>query len=212
MKATLFLCAVVATVYMATALPVHIEVKDFQRFIEFPDGEGMPHQVDLKGEPDMELLNEITRNPARNLYLLYTRNNPTTAQPLVIDDPDSITSSNFNPQVPTIVISHGWLSNQNTGINPTIRDVDFFFTQLAKKLTGRLIRTWAKVKQTLADYVTAILGVPAVGRCLGQFIRFLNSVTGVSYDSIHLVGFSLGAHLVGNAGRELGGQVARVTG
>lgn len=55
-------------------------------------------------------------------------------------------------------------------------------------------------------------GVPDVGRGLGQFLAFLNRVTGAPFTSMHLVGFSLGAHLVGNAGRELGGRAARITG
>lgn len=63
-----------------------------------------------------------------------------------------------------------------------------------------------------SDYVRAVAGVPAVGRGLGQFLNFLNSVTGVSFENMHLVGFSLGAHIVGNAGRELNGAVARITG
>lgn len=62
------------------------------------------------------------------------------------------------------------------------------------------------------DYATAATGVPAVGRGLGQFMNFLHSVTGAPYNTMHLVGFSLGAHLVGNAGREMGGRAARVTG
>lgn len=64
----------------------------------------------------------------------------------------------------------------------------------------------------LADYVTATHGVPAVGRGLGQFMEFLCGVTGLSLNNVHLVGFGLGAHVVGNAGRELGGRAARVTG
>lgn len=64
----------------------------------------------------------------------------------------------------------------------------------------------------MSDYVTAVRGVPAVGRGLGEFLAFVNRVTGAPLTNMHLVGFSLGAHLVGNAGRELGGRVARVTG
>lgn len=62
------------------------------------------------------------------------------------------------------------------------------------------------------NYATAVSGVPAVGRGVGQFLNFLHSVTGARFDQMHLTGLSLGAHVVGNAGRELGGKVARVTG
>lgn len=69
---------------------------------------------------------------------------------------------------------------------------------------------WSRVAQN--DYVTAVRGVPVVGRALGDFIAFLHTNFGLSYQNIHLVGFSLGAHLVGVAGRRVGGRVARVTG
>jgi predicted esterase len=60
--------------------------------------------------------------------------------------------------------------------------------------------------------VTAVRGVPDVGRGLGQFIRFLCETTGARLENFHIAGFSLGAHLAGNAGRELEGKVARITG
>lgn len=69
---------------------------------------------------------------------------------------------------------------------------------------------WSRL--ALSDYATAALGVPAAGRGVGQFLNFLHSVTGAPFNTMHLVGFSLGAHMVGNAGRELGGRVARVSG
>lgn len=64
----------------------------------------------------------------------------------------------------------------------------------------------------MSSYALAISGLPNVGRGLGQFLAFLSSVTGASLQSMHLVGFSLGAHVVGNAGKELNGRVGRVTG
>lgn len=81
---------------------------------------------------------------------------------------------------------------------------------MGKSDTNVIVMDWRRL--AISDYVTAVSGVPAVGRGLGQFLAFLNRVTGAPYSSMHLVGFSLGAHVVGNAGRELGGRAARVTG
>lgn len=64
----------------------------------------------------------------------------------------------------------------------------------------------------MSSYMTAALGVPAVGEGMGQFINWLHQAFGLSYDQVHLIGFSLGAHLVGNAGRATGGRVARIDG
>ncbi|CAH0687767.1 unnamed protein product [Spodoptera exigua] len=207
MRVTL-LCLFVAAAYTASAVPLNSdfsEDREYPRFIEFPDGDGVMHTVDLEAEPDYELLDEISRNPANNVYLLYTRRNPTSSQTLVMNDIASIYNSFFNPHVPTVVIAHGWLSNQESDLNPTIRDA-----LLHKEDVNVIILDWKKLASSLS-YNTAVKGVPAVGRGLGQFLNFVHYVTGAPLNSMHLVGFSLGAHLVGNAGRELGGRVARVT-
>lgn len=73
-----------------------------------------------------------------------------------------------------------------------------------------IVLDWRRL--AISNYVTAARGVPALGRGLGQFLAFLNRATGASFDNMHLVGFSLGAHLVGNAGKELEGKIARITG
>ncbi|KAJ0175089.1 hypothetical protein K1T71_009230 [Dendrolimus kikuchii] len=195
----------ISMVYTAFAGPVPRDEQVYPRFIEFPDDNGIMHTVDLEAEPDIELLQEIQRNPANNVYLLYTRRNPQSAQTLVINNAASITSSNFNARVPTIVIAHGWLSNQKSELNDVIRDA-----ALGKYDLNIIVLDWRRL--AISDYVTAVRGVPDVGRGLGQFLRFVNQVTGAPFNSMHLAGFSLGSHLVGNAGRELGGRLARVTG
>lgn len=62
------------------------------------------------------------------------------------------------------------------------------------------------------SYNAAVAGVPSVGNSLGDFLIWLRQLTGVSWNNVHLVGFSLGAHIVGNAGRRAGGLPGRVTG
>ncbi|XP_045501174.1 pancreatic lipase-related protein 2-like isoform X1 [Colias croceus] len=191
-------------VYTVFAVPFENE-KQYGRFIEIPGGDGQMHLVDLEAEPDVEFLNEIARNPANNQYFLYTRRNPRVSQTLTINNANSIRNSNFNANRPTIVIVHGWLSNRNTNPNPTVRNA-----YLDKSDVNVIVMDWRRL--AMRDYVTAANGVPAVGRGLGQFLQFLNQVTGAPFTSMHLIGFSLGAHLVGNAGRQLGGRAARVTG
>ncbi|XP_073959957.1 pancreatic triacylglycerol lipase-like [Choristoneura fumiferana] len=202
---TVFAILVVAAFTAAGPLFEDNKKYEYPRYIQFPDGDGVAHTVDLQADPDQNVIEDVQRNPDRNLYLLFTRRNPTSSQTLEINNADSIRNSNFNPSHPTVIVVHGWLGNQNTNINPTIRDA-----YLNKGETNVIVLDWRRL--ALSDYVTAVLGVPAVGRGLGQFLRFVNQVTGAPFSSMHLVGFSLGAHLVGNAGRELGGAVARVTG
>lgn len=73
-----------------------------------------------------------------------------------------------------------------------------------------IVLDWRRL--SLSNYYTAARGVPDVGRGLGQFIDFLIRTGGGNLNNVHLIGFSLGGHLVGNAGRFLRGRVARVTG
>ncbi|KPJ13526.1 hypothetical protein RR48_02151 [Papilio machaon] len=69
----LILLLALTFVAIAAAVPISKEEKAYPRFIEFPDGDGVMHTVDLEAEPDWGLLEEINRNPANNRYLLYTR-------------------------------------------------------------------------------------------------------------------------------------------
>ncbi|GBP27134.1 Pancreatic triacylglycerol lipase [Eumeta japonica] len=194
-------------VLAVSAIPLYeedLESRTYPRYIQMPDGEGNLHTVDLEAPVDEAALEEVLRNPERNQYFLYTRRNPTNAQTLIINDQGSIRASNFNFNNPVVFVAHGWLSKSETSLNPAIRDAYF-----RRSDTNVIIVDWRRL--AMMDYVTAMRGVPAVGRGLGQFINFLHSM-GLPYNNVHLVGFSLGSHLVGNAGRETGGRVARVTG
>ena len=56
--------------------------------------------------------------------------------------------------------------------------------------------------------------MPRVGRYLARFIKFLNE-NGVDIQRLHMVGFSLGAEVVGFAGKtlkELNLRLPRITG
>ncbi|KAG6441562.1 hypothetical protein O3G_MSEX001873 [Manduca sexta] len=205
MQSTLIIL-LACTAYLANAGPAPLQesIGQYSRYIQVYDEDGNAHQVDLEAVPDHSLLSEVARNPANNQYNLFTRRNPTEAQTLVMNKPETITESNFNPELPTKVIVHGWLRNQNLNINPTIRNAF-----LEKSDVNVIVMEWRLL--ALSDYSTAALGVPAVGRALGQFLIFLNDVTEAPFDSMHLIGFSLGAHLVGNAGREIEGKIARIT-
>ena len=57
------------------------------------------------------------------------------------------------------------------------------------------------------NYVRAAANTRLVGRQLAKLVRSFN----VPLDKIHLIGFSLGAHVAGFAGAELG-NVSRITG
>lgn len=132
----------------------------------------------------------------------YNRNNH---QILVNGDINSVRNSNYRANRPTKVIVHGWNSNGNSGVNTYARDAF-----LAVQDCNVIVVDWRSLANS--GYNTAVNGVPNVGQFLGNFLVWLFNNAGGNWNDLHLVGFSLGAHVVGNAGRQAGGRPRRVTG
>ena len=69
----------------------------------------------------------------------------------------------------------------------------------------------------VVTYPIAVENVPRVGKKLAELILSLVLKCGVSLSSIHIIGYSLGSHVAGEAGNfvqmMMGGEkVARITG
>jgi hypothetical protein len=62
-----------------------------------------------------------------------------------------------------------------------------------------------------ANYYASAADTLPVGILTGQFIDFLVA-QGVTYSQLHVIGFSLGAHVAGNAGATVAGTLPRITG
>ncbi|XP_063827804.1 lipase member H-like [Ostrinia nubilalis] len=129
--------------------------------------------------------------------------NPTTPQVIQLHNVNSLHNSNFDSSKPIKVIVHGWNGDGSNSMNRQLTEA---FLQDGDY--NVFVLDWSQLANR--NYLTAKNGVPAVGRRLGQFLNWLVSL-GASFDTMHLVGFSLGGHLVGNAGRETGAQVRRIT-
>jgi len=55
----------------------------------------------------------------------------------------------------------------------------------------------------IADYITASYRVKPVGQVLAKFVDFLHQEAGMRFEDLQLVGFSMGAHVAGLAGKHL---------
>ncbi|XP_059048030.1 pancreatic lipase-related protein 2-like, partial [Achroia grisella] len=173
------------------------------RFIWMPDGDGVPLLVDLEESFDEELLN--TRYGANNEYWLYTRKNPNISQLIVKGNANSAWNSNYASGRPLKVLVHGWQNNGNSSMNTLIKSAF-----LEEQDANVIVVDWHAFASS--NYLTAAEGVPEIGEYLGNFLIWLINTAGGNWDNVHLVGFSLGAHVVGNAGRQVDGRAARVTG
>ncbi|CAH0592301.1 unnamed protein product [Chrysodeixis includens] len=206
MKIVLALAAFVA-LCSGHALPVPEDnshyVDGVSRYIWMPDGEGNAHLVDLHEPVDEALVN--SRNGANNQYWLFTRSNQNNAQILQNGNINSVRNSNYASNKPLKVIVHGWNNNGGSPVNVAIRQAF-----LAAQDCNVIVVDWRQLAGTL--YTNAAAGVPSVGQHLGNFLVWLINNAGGNWNNVHLAGHSLGAHIVGVAGRQAGGRPSRVTG
>jgi len=61
-------------------------------------------------------------------------------------------------------------------------------------------------------YFTARMRCKDIGNYVGEMIMTMTENTPQSNDDIHIIGFSMGAHIAGYAGKRLEGKVHRITG
>lgn len=160
------------------------------------------------------IIKELSRNPGENVsddvsFYLWTRANPKHPSILRLDDTlaFSLDNSNFDPSKPIKVLAHGYTDNGRTGWIIDARD------KLLEKGDFNLISVeWEKLAGPSPFYFIAVRNTKLVSKTLGDFINFLIKKYALTTDSFHLIGFSLGAQLVGMTGYKLNGQILRVTG
>lgn len=136
---------------------------------------------------------------------MVPRQNPSNPQVIVHNNANSIWNSNYRAARGLKVIVHGWNSDGNSAINPAITSA-----YLAVQDVNVIVVDWRSLANSA--YSTAAGGVPNVGQFLGNFLVWLINTGGGNWNNVHLIGFSLGAHVVGNAGRIAGGRAIRITG
>lgn len=164
-------------------------------------------------------------------FNLWTRSNQLLFQELINGNALNLAASNFDVTKPTKIFAHGWLMDGHS--NPTViamkngiscyYNIVFlatFFTDLVTFLCllaflqhedcNFIAVDWETMANNANYYASASDTLP-VGILTGQFINFLIS-QGVTYSKLHVIGFSLGAHVAGNAGAAVTGTLPRITG
>ncbi|XP_072938240.1 pancreatic lipase-related protein 2-like [Epargyreus clarus] len=178
-------------------------IEGSSRYLWMTDDEGRTRLEDLHVPVDTDLL--ATRNGANNQYWLFTRSNPRNPQIITYGNANSVRNSNYSERKPLKVIVHGWAGSGNSVLNTMITSafLDTFDVNV-------IVVDWRALAS--ANYITAATGVPSVGQFIGNFVVWLINTAGGNWNNVHFVGFSLGAHAVGVAGRVTGCRPIRVTG
>ncbi|EFA09964.1 uncharacterized protein LOC100142416 [Tribolium castaneum] len=111
----------------------------------------------------------------------------------------------FNKSLPTKVLIHGFGSDCSH-----IWVYEMRSALMAVEEVNVICVDWEK-GAILPNYVKATANTRLVGKQLAMLLRGLVDNNGLSLRTTHLVGFSLGAHVAGFAGAELG-NLSRITG
>ncbi|XP_043084255.1 hepatic triacylglycerol lipase isoform X2 [Puntigrus tetrazona] len=115
----------------------------------------------------------------------------------------------YNHSDPLVLIIHGW--TMNGLMEPWI----FNLASAVKVRLERvnvLISDWRKL--ALQPYPIAAKNSRQVGQDVAALLKWLEEVAQLSMDDVHLIGYSLGAHVAGFAGSHFRGlrKVGRITG
>uniref|UniRef100_A0A2K5P9D3 Hepatic triacylglycerol lipase n=2 Tax=Cebus imitator TaxID=2715852 RepID=A0A2K5P9D3_CEBIM len=127
-----------------------------------------------------------------------------------IDRLDRLQECGFNSSLPLVMIIHGWSVN---GIleNWIWQLVAALKSQLAQPVNVGLV-DWIALAQN--HYTIAVSNTRLVGKEVAALLRWLEESAQLSRSHVHLIGYSLGAHVSGFAGSSIGGtrKIGRITG
>ncbi|XP_001845805.2 pancreatic lipase-related protein 2 [Culex quinquefasciatus] len=188
------LVAIFGLLVVATAAP--LDQLDQDKWSLVPDSNGHLHLVNLNpySVPDQQEPEKLFIPAQDTIFRLYTRSNPLAPQVLVLNNPASVTASDFNPARPTRFIIHGWNNDGFSEVNTILTNA-----WLTRGDFNVITVDWGVGAQT-ANYINARGRVQLVGSVVSTFISFLESTSGLSPNSVYIAGHSLGAHAAGNAG------------
>ncbi|KAJ7993143.1 hypothetical protein DPEC_G00269370 [Dallia pectoralis] len=126
---------------------------------------------------------------------------------VVPGNPGSLKECNFNSTSKTFLVIHGWT-------------VSGLFESWVGKLVSALYERERNANVIVVDwlytaqnhYPVAAQNTKMVGEEIAHFIDWLKEVTNVPLENLHLIGYSLGAHVAGFAGSHASNKVGRITG
>lgn len=133
-------------------------------------------------------------------YFLYTQSNHLISHEVDIDDLESLKTSHFNPEHETFFFVHGWQGGHLAYQNTKIRRALF---ENGENLQRNFFAVDWSVYGETNNYPYAKERTSKTGKILAEFLEWLHKYGGLNYDKLTLIGHSLGAHVVGFAGKNV---------
>ncbi|XP_062888778.1 lipoprotein lipase-like isoform X5 [Mobula hypostoma] len=152
---------------------------------------------------DIEDLNHI-----KTRFLLRRPSAPSEDDCCIIaGHTDSLASCNFNASSKTFFIIHGW---SVTGMFETWIEKLVVALYQREPDSNVLVVDW--LNRAHQHYPIAAQNTQLVGQDIAKLINWLEKQVRVPTSKMHLVGYSLGAHVAGFAGSHIGHKIGRITG
>lgn len=117
-----------------------------------------------------------------------------------------LTSQILLSNLPLKVITHGWRSSADTAGVMSVKNA---YVEAKKSIVITI--DWSITAESLL-YPWVANETKAIGARIATFLDNLNYRYNISGKQIHLVGHSLGAHVMGNAASKTKTRIARITG
>lgn len=128
-------------------------------------------------------------------FILNTRENLAVGYELRFNDLASLQGSHFNKDRPTRFLIHGFLEDPTADIN-----VDTSRELLYQYDSNVIFVDWSEGAQTI-NYVAARVRINAVGALVARYMDWLSDNDALIWPRLTVIGFSLGAHAAGMAGK-----------
>ncbi|KAI5638838.1 lipase domain-containing protein [Phthorimaea operculella] len=180
----------------------------------FPDGDGIPRLISLEMPPAEFFRSSLDRGFGEIEYRLYTKYNKENY--VILDDTAIPVNTSTDPRIlenlrnnPVKIVTHGWESSGDRSAVIGIKDA-YLNTSYSQNYNVIGV-DWGSIAESIL-YPIVALRTTTVGNSVGSFIDALSDRYQIPAARIHLIGHSLGAHVMGNAGEASKLSVGRITG
>ncbi|XP_048148463.1 endothelial lipase isoform X1 [Corvus hawaiiensis] len=126
---------------------------------------------------------------------------------LVIGQHQCLEDCKFNVTAKTFFIIHGWTMS---GMFETWLDSLVSALQEREKDANVVVVDWLSLAHQL--YTDAVNNTQIVGKTIARLLNWLQENPLFKLENVHLIGYSLGAHVAGFAGNHVHGTIGRITG
>ncbi|XP_033869215.3 endothelial lipase-like [Acipenser ruthenus] len=120
---------------------------------------------------------------------------------------DSLQECGFNATAKTILVIHGWTMS---GMFEKWLQKLVSAIQEREKEANVLVVDWINLAHQV--YPDAVNHTKTVGHDIAKFLEWLKDELNLPLQNVHMIGYSLGAHVAGYAGNYVNGTIGRITG